>query len=83
MLKAHDVMSKGRLEFDAGHTDIAQSFMAIRKTSTAGGGQITYKADRSAQASHADIAWATMHALSNEGIDGQIGTNQSFMEMYS
>lgn len=83
VLKAHDVMSKGRLEFDAGHTDIAQSFMAIRKTSTAGGGQITYKADRSAQASHADIAWATMHALSNEGIDGQIGTNQSFMEMYS
>ncbi|MCI3205817.1 MULTISPECIES: terminase ATPase subunit family protein [Pandoraea] len=83
VLKAHDVMSKGRLEFDAGHTDIAQSFMAIRKTLTAGGGQTTYKADRSAQASHADIAWATMHAMSNEGIDGQTGTSQGFMEMYS
>ncbi|MBN4667218.1 terminase ATPase subunit family protein [Pandoraea nosoerga] len=83
VLKAHDVMSKGRLEFDAGHTDIAQSFMTIRRTTTASGGQVTYKADRSAEASHGDIAWATMHAMWNEGIDGQTGTNQGFMEMYS
>lgn len=82
VLKAHDVMSKGRLEYDAGHTDITQSFMTIRKTMTAGGGQITFKADRSEEASHGDIAWATMHAMSNEGIDGSTGAGQSFMEIY-
>lgn len=83
VLKAHDVITKGRFEFDAGHTDIAQSFMAIRKTITAGGGTVTYKADRSAEASHADIAWATMHALSNEPIEGQSGANRSILEIYS
>ncbi|MDN4572664.1 oxidoreductase [Pandoraea cepalis] len=83
VLKAHDVISKGRLEFDAGHTDIAQSFMAIRKTITAGGGSVTYKADRSAEASHADIAWATMHALSNEPIEGQSAAPRSILEIYS
>ena len=82
VLKALDIISKGRLEFDAGHTDIAQSFMAIRKTITAGGGQVTYKADRSAEASHADLAWATMHALSNEPLEGQTGTNRSILEIY-
>lgn len=83
VLKAYDVISKGRLEFDAGHTDIAQSFMTIRKTTTASGGQVTYKADRSAEASHGDIAWAMMHAMSNEPIDGQTGTHRSIMEIYS
>lgn len=83
VLKAHDVVSKGRLEFDAGHTDIAQSFMAIRKTITSGGGTVTYKADRSAEASHADIAWATMHALWNEPIEGQSAANRSILEIYS
>jgi hypothetical protein len=33
VLKAYDVIHKGRLEFDAGWTDMAQSLMAIRKTS--------------------------------------------------
>jgi hypothetical protein len=31
VLKAYDIISHRRLEFDAGHTDIAQSFMAIRR----------------------------------------------------
>lgn len=43
VLKAYDVIHNGRLEFDAGWTDMAQSLMAIRKTVTAGGRQYTYK----------------------------------------
>lgn len=66
VLKALDVMHRGRLEFDAGWTDVAQSFMAIRKTTTESGRQLTFKADRAEEVSHADIAWATMHALSHE-----------------
>eukprot|EP01133_Synstelium_polycarpum_P009653 gene9653-11280_t len=37
VLKAYDVIKNGRLEFDAGWTDMAQSLMAIRKTITASG----------------------------------------------
>jgi len=58
--------SRGRLEFDAGWQDVVQSFMAIRKAQTPSGRQITFKADRSEEVSHADLAWATLHALAHE-----------------
>lgn len=79
--KAYDVISKGRLEFDASHTDLAQSFMAIKKTITESGKYITFKAGRSEEISHADLAWATMHALSKEPLEGTTATNQGFMEI--
>ncbi|RBF06533.1 terminase, partial [Xanthomonas oryzae pv. oryzae] len=47
VLKAFDVIHNGRLEFDAGWTDVAQSLMAIRKTMTASGRQSTFSAGRS------------------------------------
>ncbi|BDZ85749.1 hypothetical protein VEE68_01960 [Escherichia coli] len=47
VLKAYDIISHRRLEFDAGHTDIAQSFMAIRRATTASGNRPTYEASRS------------------------------------
>jgi uncharacterized protein YjcR len=82
VLKAKDVISKGRLEFDAGWTDVAASFMAIKKTITQSGRQITFEAGRSAETSHADLAWATMHALANEPLEGQNQTNTSLMEIF-
>ncbi|MFZ6709790.1 terminase ATPase subunit family protein [Undibacterium sp. TC9W] len=83
VIKARDVISKGRLEFDAGATDLAQAFMTIKKTLTASGQHVTYVADRSEETGHADLAWACMHALDHEPLDGGIGSNQSFMEVYS
>ena len=83
VMKAYDVISKGRLEFDAGWTDLAHSFMSIRKTITASGRAPTYEASRSDETSHADIAWATMHALSNEPLEGVNTTNTGFLEIYS
>lgn len=82
VMKAYDVISKGRLEFDAGWTDLAHSFMSIRKTLTASGRTPTYEASRSDDTSHADIAWATMHALSNEPLEGTNSTNSGFLEIY-
>lgn len=82
VLKAQDVISNGRLEFDAGHTDIAASFMAIKKTMTASGRQVTYQAGRSEDVSHADLAWATMHALYNEPLEGTTAANSGFMEIF-
>ena len=82
VLKALDVIGNGRLEWDAGSTDIAASFMAIKKTITPSGRQVTYQAGRSEDVSHADIAWATMHALFNEPLEGATHTNRSIMEIY-
>lgn len=81
VLKAMDVIGKGRLEFDAGWTDLAASFMAIKKTTTATGRQITFAAGRSEETSHADLAWACMHALCNEPLEGRTDSNQSKMEI--
>ena len=82
VMKAWDVVSKGRLEFDAGWTDLASSLMAIRKTVTAGGRQFTYTAGRNDHTGHADLAWALFHALHNEPLEGQTTANTSIMEIY-
>lgn len=82
VMKAMDVISKGRMEFDAGWSDVAASFMAIKKTTTPSGRQITFEAGRSAETSHADLAWATMHALSNEPLEGSTSLNSNIMELY-
>ena len=82
VLKAYDIISHRRLEFDAGHTDIAQSFMAIRRATTASGNRPTYEASRSEEASHADLAWATMHALFNEPLQGEAANTSNIVEIF-
>lgn len=82
VLKTYDVIHKGRLEFDAGWTDLASSLMAIRKTTTASGRQMTYTAGRTDETGHADLAWALMHALHNEPLEGMTAQNTSFMETF-
>lgn len=82
VLKAQDVMLNGRLEIESGHTDIVASFLAIKKAITPSGRQVTYQAGRSEDVSHADLAWATMHALFNEPLEGATTSNTSIMEIY-
>ncbi|GLZ21340.1 hypothetical protein Bpla01_48690 [Burkholderia plantarii] len=82
VMKAQNVIRKGRLEFDTGWKDLAASFMAIKKTITPSGLQVTYKASRSEEASHGDLAWACMHALANEPLEGVTGANTGFMEIF-
>ncbi len=82
VLKAYDVISHDRLEYDAGSHDITQSFMAIRRATTASGNRPTYEADRSEEASHADLAWATMHALYNEPLTGHNVSLQNIIEVF-
>ncbi|WP_347278926.1 terminase ATPase subunit family protein [Plasticicumulans sp.] len=82
VLKAFDVIHHGRMEFDAGWTDVAQAFMAIRKTTTASGRQMTYQAGRTDDIGHSDLAWAVMHALAFEPLEGNAGAKQGLMEIY-
>jgi uncharacterized protein YjcR len=81
VLKAQSVIAAGRLEFDAGWTDLAHSFMSIRRTLTQSGRNVTYEAGRTEATGHADLAWACMHALHHEPLEGQTATNQGFMEI--
>lgn len=81
VLKAQNVISKGRLQFDAGAVDIAQAFMAIKKTLTPSGRHVTYTAGRNSETGHADLAWACMHALANEPLEGDTVANQSIVEI--
>lgn len=82
VLKAGDVIRNKRLEFDAGATDLAHSLMSIRKTMTASGKSVTYDAGRAADTGHADLAWALMHALDFEPLEGATGANQGLVEIY-
>ncbi|BEP42990.1 terminase ATPase subunit family protein [Variovorax sp. V15] len=81
VLKAKSVISKGRLEFDAGWVDLAHAFLAIRKTLTASGRNVTFEAGRTEDTGHADLAWACMHALDNEPLEGITAANSGFMEI--
>ncbi|MDX1558729.1 MAG: terminase family protein [Marinobacter sp.] len=82
VLKAQNIIDRGRLNFDAGSTEIAQSFMAIRRIMTDSQKSLTYASGHSPTTGHADLAWATMHALSNEPLEGPTEQGGSMMEIY-
>ena len=81
VMKTHDLMSKGQLEWDAGWTDVAAAFMAIRKTVTASGRHITYEASRAADIGHADLAWSVMHSTIYEPLEGRSVSGAIVMEI--
>ena len=71
IMKAQNVVRRGRIAFDAGMLDLVSAFVSIKKTLTTSGRNITFKAGRGGQDGHADLAWATMHILMNEPLDGK------------
>lgn len=81
VLKAQEIISTGRLEYDQKHSEIPAAFLAIRKVST--GTSITYVASRDQNIGHADAAWAIMHALIAEGLNSTGGGRQSTYIMSS
>jgi len=71
IMKAQNIVRRGRIAFDASWLDVVSAFVSIKKTLTSSGRNITFKARRSAADGHADLAWATMHILMNEPLDGK------------
>lgn len=71
VMKAQNVIRRGRLAFDSGLLDIVSAFVSIKKTLTTSGRNVTFKAGRGGDDGHADLAWATMHILMNEPLDGK------------
>ncbi|MFH5255668.1 terminase ATPase subunit family protein [Burkholderia semiarida] len=83
VLKGQSVIRNGRLQFDAGWTDLAAAFMGIKQTMTASGRHATYTADRNEETGHADLAWACLHAIDREPLAGGDINSSSFTEFYS
>lgn len=82
VLKAQMVLRQGRLEYDAGMMALVTSMMTVRKLVTPGG-QITYDSDRTRGSNHGDLAWALMHALQNEPLGNDAGSDEnSFVEEF-
>ena len=75
VVKAQNLFRTGRVEFDRGWSDVMQAFMAIRPALTGSGKGVTYTAARNGQIGHADVAFACMHAFSNEPLDVQVAAN--------
>lgn len=71
VMKAQHSFARGRIQFDAGWIDLQSAFLSIKKALTGSGRAITFKASRSEDIGHADLAWATMHILINEPLDGR------------
>jgi uncharacterized protein YjcR len=84
VLKASDTLRRGRLLYDAGWSELTQSFMAIRRTMTGSGRSVTYDAGRTDETGHADLAWAVMHVLINEPLEAADGLprSRSIMEIF-
>lgn len=71
VMKAQHSFARQRIEFDGGWIDVQSSFLSIKKALTGSGRAITFKASRSEDIGHADLAWAVMHILINEPLDGK------------
>lgn len=71
IMKAQNVVRRGRMSFDSGWIDVISSFISIKKTLTTSGRNVTFKAGRAVGEGHADLAWAIMHILMNEPLDGK------------
>lgn len=83
VLKAQDLIRSKRFQFDGGWSDVASAFMAIKKTLTDSQRQVTYKASRSEEGGHADLAWAFMHAMHKEPLAINSQNSKNILEFYS
>jgi len=71
VMKAQHTFSRQRVEFDGSWIDLQSAFLSIKKALTGSGRAITFKASRTDEVGHADLAWAAMHIFINEPLDGQ------------
>lgn len=80
--QAQHIIKMGRLQFDTGDSDITNAFSAITPAMTPGG-KLTFTAGRSKELGHADLAWATLHALQFEPLGGPDDSRRSTLEIYN
>ena len=71
VLKVHDLVERGLLEWNEEEKDIIASFLMIKQTTTNRGKSSTFIADRTASNQHADVFWAMAHAINKRELNDQ------------
>ena len=69
VLKVHDLVERGLLEWDEQEQDIIASFLMIKQTTTKSGNGTTFTATRTANTQHADVFWAISHAINRKSLN--------------
>lgn len=69
VLKVHDLVDRGLLEWNEEEKDIIASFLMIKQTTTNSGKSSTFVADRTATNQHADVFWAIAHAINKKALN--------------
>jgi len=85
-LRAKELFQRRRLHFDSGLIAVAKSFLSIKKALTGSQKQMTLVASRSKETSHADSAWAIMHALERAPVADNlnpVNSGKSRIKVYS
>lgn len=79
--KMHALMRSGRVEWEIDYKDITAAFLSIRTVTTSSGKNVTYASSRSAELSHADVAWAALQVFYQEPLDGG-ATGRGSVDIY-
>lgn len=79
--KMHALMRSGRVEWEIDYKDITAAFLSIRTVATSSGKNVTYASSRSAELSHADVAWAALQVFYQEPLDGG-ATGRGSVDIY-
>lgn len=66
VLKVHDLVDGGMIEWSEQEKDIIPSFLMIKHTSTKSGNAMTFTADRTVRTQHADVFFAICNAIQNK-----------------
>lgn len=69
VLKVHDLVEHGKLEWNEEEKDIPASFLMIRHTATSSGNTMTFTAERTSKLQHADIFFAIANAINRKELN--------------
>lgn len=69
VLKMIEVVDSKRIQWDQDNKEIVTAFLSVKKTITPSGNAMTYAADRTNEAGHADLFFAIAHAMDNEPLN--------------
>lgn len=69
VLKVHDLVEHGKLEWSEEEKDIPASFLMIRHTTTSSGNTMTFTAERTSKLQHADVFFAIANAINRKELN--------------
>ena len=69
VLKVHDLVEHGQIEWSEKELDIVPSFLMIKHQSTKSGNTMTFTAERTVKTQHADVFFAICNAINKKSLN--------------